>query len=79
MAMSTTPVLLATVQEHLPEHRSTANGLFMAMSFLTRMIIILVIGIVGDNLGLRAAFLGSAFLTLLAIPVIFLLPRSVRN
>lgn len=72
--ISTQPVLLAVVQEHLPNHRATANGLFMAMSFSLRLVAVLIIGAVGDRLGLRPAFLGCAFATLLALPAVFWLP-----
>lgn len=76
--MSTQPVLLALVLEHYPERRAVANGLFLSLSFLTRMIAVQLVGIVGEHLGLHKAFLISALIPLLALPAIWLLPE-LRN
>lgn len=73
-ALSTTPVLLAMVQEHLPEHRALGNGTFMLISFALRPIAILAIGFIGDQYGLTTAFFASAVLSLLAAPAVLLLP-----
>ena len=73
-SLSTTPVLLAIVQEHLPNNRAMGNGLFMSIAFLLRPISLLAIGMIGDYIGLRPAFYGSSILALLAIPAIFALP-----
>jgi FSR family fosmidomycin resistance protein-like MFS transporter len=74
-ALSTTPVLLAMVQEHLPDNRAVGNGIFMLISFALRPIAILAVGFMGDRLGLQAAFTWSALISLLAIPAIFALPN----
>ncbi|MEJ2267042.1 MAG: MFS transporter [Anaerolineales bacterium] len=71
-----TPVMLAMVQEHMPQNRAVGNGLFMAMNFMVRLVSLLVIGVIGDRFGLRTAFLWSAPLYLLAIPPILLLPKQ---
>src|SRR5690606_11753013 len=76
--LSTTPVLLATVQEHLPNNRAMGNGLYMAINFLMQLATILGVGLIGDHFGLRAAFFWSALLSLLAIPPILALP-AVRE
>ena len=73
-ALSTTPVLLAMVQEHLPNNRAVGNGIFMLISFALRPIAILAVGYMGDRLGLRTAFTWSALISLLAVPAIFALP-----
>ncbi len=75
-SLSTTPVMLAIVQEHLPNNRAIANGLFISMTFLIRPLSLLFIGYMGDQLGLSNAYLISAFLSLLAIPAIFALPKT---
>lgn len=74
-ALSTTPILLAIVQEQLPNNRAMGNGLFMSIAFLLRPISLLVIGMIGDRIGLRPAFYGSAIIALLAIPGILTLPK----
>jgi FSR family fosmidomycin resistance protein-like MFS transporter len=78
-ALSTTPILLAVVQDQLPNNRAVGNGLFMFINFLLRPMAILAIGIMGDRLGLRTAFFWSAIVSLLAIPAIWALPRFKKS
>lgn len=78
-SLSATPVMLAMVQEQMPHNRATANGVFLAMTFLIRPVVAALIGLVGDNFGLRPAFFWSALLALLAIPPIFWLPQVHKN
>ena len=78
-ALSTTPVMLAIVQDQLPHHRAVGNGLFIFMSFAIRSVAVLVIGYAGDNIGLRPAYFWSAIVSLGAIPAIFMLPGSIRR
>jgi FSR family fosmidomycin resistance protein-like MFS transporter len=75
-AFSATPVLLAMIQDELPNNRATGNGLYMSINFLLRPIAILAIGAIGDRFGLRTAYLGSAVIALLAIPAILTLPEG---
>lgn len=72
--LATQPVLMATVQDQMPEHRAVANGIFMTMMFVVQLLATLAIGAVGDAFGLRMAFLGSGLAAFLAIPAIFWLP-----
>ena len=78
-ALSTTPVMLAIVQDQLPEHRAMGNGLFMTITFLVRPIAILAIGAIGDRGGLQSAYFWSALISLLAIPAILALPGPLRK
>ena len=73
-AFSTTPVIMAMVQDQLPNHRAVGNGIYMTINFLTRPLTILTIGVIGDTFGLRPAYYFSALFSLLALPVIFMLP-----
>ncbi|MEW5873025.1 MAG: MFS transporter [Chloroflexota bacterium] len=75
-AISTTPVLLAIVQEHVPNNRAVGNGLYMVIAFLLRPVATLGIGVMGDRLGLHQAYLISALISLLAIPPILALPKN---
>ncbi len=74
-SLSTTPVLLAIVQENAPNNRALANGLFISMAFLIRPISLLVIGYVGDRLGLDKAFIISAVISLVALAPVFMIPK----
>jgi FSR family fosmidomycin resistance protein-like MFS transporter len=73
--LSVVPVMLAMVQEQMPDHRAVANGLFIAISFVMRSVTILAVGAIGDTLGLRPAFILSAFGPLVAIPAVLWLPK----
>ena len=75
-SLSTTPVLLAIVQENAPNNRALANGLFISMAFLLRPISLLAIGYIGDTSGLEDAFLLSAVISLFALAAIFLIPQQ---
>ena len=77
-SLSVTPVLMALVQENFPENRALANGLFMALGFTIRSGAVVVMGALGDLIGLHKAFTASAVLMLLGIPLILLLPSERR-
>lgn len=77
-ALSVGPVIMALVQESAPENPALANGAYMALSFLLRAGVIVVLGGIGDLFNLRVAFTASAAITLLGLPLILLLPRRRR-
>lgn len=78
LALSTTPVLLAMVQEQFPNNRAVANGVFMLIVFVLRPLGTLAIGSLGDRYGLQTAFFWGALISLLSLPAILALPdRSV--
>lgn len=77
--LATTPVMLAMVQEHAGDNPAAANGFFMMVAFMARSAVVVVVGFMGDVLGLQATYIISAFLGLLAIPFIFRLPEAVSR
>jgi FSR family fosmidomycin resistance protein-like MFS transporter len=78
-SLSSTPVMLAMVQEGVSHNRAMANGLFISMTFLVRPIAAFVIGLVGDHFGLPSAFTMSTIIGLLSIPMIYFLPQADRQ
>jgi FSR family fosmidomycin resistance protein-like MFS transporter len=76
MALSTSPVLMALVQEHGHNHPATANGLYMALEFVGGSLINLAVGALADTLGLRMAFGVSALIAICAVPFVLLLPKQ---
>ncbi|MEM7031874.1 MAG: MFS transporter [Chloroflexota bacterium] len=76
--LSSTPVMFAIVQEHLPNNRAVGSGIFIAMNFLARPVAIAGIGLIGDNFGLDTAYFWGAIVSLLAIPAIYFLPE-IKN
>ena len=75
-ALSVSPVFLALVQDQLPDNRATANGLFMLYAFGIRALNVLMVGALGDALGLQSAFIAAALISLLSLPLIITLPSS---
>ncbi len=78
-SLSTIPVLMAMAQESFPQNRALANGMYMAMNFVIRSGAVLVVGALGDLFGLRPAYVISALISFLALPFVFLLPRSKKT
>lgn len=77
-SLSTTPVILAMVQDQLPDNRAAGNGLYMAMNFVLRTFAMITVGMMGDYFGLTTAFIISALLTLVVIPGILALPADEK-
>jgi FSR family fosmidomycin resistance protein-like MFS transporter len=71
---STTPVMLALVQEHSNASPAAANGMLMMALFLARSAIIVVVGFIGDAIGLEATYVCCSLLGLGSIPFILMLP-----
>ena len=75
--LSTTPVMLAIIQENAKHNPSAANGLFMMISFAVRSIAVVLAGIIGDLAGLENMFIVSAVIGFTAIP--FLLKLGIKT
>lgn len=79
VVFSANPVLMALVQEYSRDHPATANGLYMAIGFVGRSLIIVVVGAMADWLGLRATFQWCALVGFAGLPFVFLLPRHAAR
>ena len=77
-ALSVTPVIMALVQESFLENRALANGVYMALSFLIRSGVVVVVGAMGDLWGMRPSFIVCALTMLLGLPFLLLLPARQR-
>jgi FSR family fosmidomycin resistance protein-like MFS transporter len=73
LLLSTTPVMLAMVQENARTSPAAANGLFMMMSFIARSAVVVIVGWWGDLFGLRTTYFISAAAGMSGIPFIFFL------
>jgi len=78
-ALSTLPVIMAMVQDQMPNNRAMGNGIFMVLAFMFRALALVVVGAFGDLIGLRATFTWSAIIALLAIPIIYYLPDKPKD
>jgi FSR family fosmidomycin resistance protein-like MFS transporter len=74
--LSTTPVMLALVQENATHSPAAANGLFMMTSFIAQSAVVVVVGFIADHIGLNAAYLISAAMGLIGIPFVLMLPKN---
>ncbi len=75
ISLASQPVLLATVQDHLPNHRALGNGFYLALGFIARPIATVIIGALGDGFGLQTAFYVATVVGLLTFPFIWRLPE----
>jgi len=73
-SISTGTIFLALVQDNFQHHRATGNSIYILLSFLSNALMLIVIGLIGDNFGLSLAYWLSSFAALLSIPVMQLLP-----
>lgn len=74
--LSTTPVMLAIIQEQAKGSPSAANGLFMMISFITRSIAIVLVGGIADLIGLDNMYLVCAGIGLMGLPFVLNLKDS---
>ena len=66
--LSTTPVMLAIIQENAKNNPAAANGLFMMTSFAVRAAAVFFAGIIGDIAGLENMFIICAVIGFFAVP-----------
>jgi len=74
LAFSANPAFLALIQRSFPEIRSLANGVYMAVGFVIRSLVVFLVGVLADHFGMRPVFIVSAWAVFLALPLVFLLP-----
>jgi len=77
--LSISPVILAIVQDGFPENRALANGAYMAMSFLSQSVAVLILGAVGDRFGLSTSFAVSATVPLFGLLLLGRVPGRVHR
>ena len=76
LSLSAQPIMLAIVQDQLPNNRSVGNGIFMAINFACLSLAAVIIGMIGDRFGLHQAFMWTAVMGILAAPVVWILPKQ---
>jgi MFS transporter, FSR family, fosmidomycin resistance protein len=79
LVFSGTPVILAMVQEMLPEARSTASGLYFSLNYILTGSAAVVFGLLADSLGIERAFILLSFAPLLTLPLALFLPDRLRT
>lgn len=76
--LSVTPIMLALVQDTFTTNKALANGVYIALSSLTNIVAVFLMGLFSDLYSLGIAFPASALLALLALPLVRYLPKRVR-
>jgi FSR family fosmidomycin resistance protein-like MFS transporter len=69
------PAFLAILQTRFRSNRSLVNGIYMSSSFILRSLVVVIVGYLADRFGLRLVFAWSAAASLLAVPLLYLLPE----
>lgn len=77
--ISPTPVIMASVQDQFPDNRAFANGVMLAINFVTRGLAIWGVGALADWIGFESAFYWSCFIALLSLPATFFLPLGNKR
>lgn len=70
------PAFLVMIQNKFKANRSLANGVYMSVSFIVRSIVVVIVGLLADQFGMRTVFAWSAGAALLAIPLMIFLPKK---
>ncbi|MDY6915816.1 MAG: MFS transporter [Candidatus Cloacimonadota bacterium] len=73
------PVLLALVQDTDSEHPAFVNGIYMTINFALGSLLVLLIGILGDSIGLEDTYKICATISLGSIPFVLMLPNPNRK
>ncbi len=74
--LSTTPVMLAMIQEQSRDGSSAANGIFMMISFIARSATVVVVGFTADMLGLDTTFVLCGLFGLGGIPFVLRIKQT---
>lgn len=74
-AISTTPVIMAMVQDQFQDTRAFANGIYMALNFLVRAAGISLVGWLADRYGLQVTFVTASALAFLTLPPLWWLKQ----
>ena len=76
--LSLSPVMMAFVQEHSESGPAAANGIYMMGSFMARSSVVVIVGFLGDLIGLHSTYMLTALLGFMGIPFIMMLPEGKR-
>ncbi len=71
----TGPVLLAIIHELDTNHKAFVNGIYITIGFIVNSLMVFLMGRFADVFGLQLIFKASAFVGILAVPVVLMLKR----
>ena len=70
------PVLLAYFQDLNTNQPALVNSIYMTINFVINALVVMLIGFSGDSIGLELTFKISTVIALLAVPIIYFLPKD---
>ncbi len=70
------PVLLALIHDTDSEHPAFVNSIYMTINFAMSSIMVLLVGFLGDKIGLTSTYKICAILAFFSIPFVLLLPSK---
>jgi MFS transporter, FSR family, fosmidomycin resistance protein len=74
-AFMANPAFLSFIQSRFTNNRALSNGVYMSSSFVLRSLVVILIGVLGDQFGLRFVFYLGIGASLLSIPFLYMLPE----
>ncbi len=74
--LSLGPVDITIAQKSFPDSRAMASGVVLTLNFVFNALDVFLVGVMGDRWGLRTAYLVSALLPLIGLPLVAMLPRD---
>ena len=74
--LSNGPVMLALIQDAARENPAAGNGLFMMVSFAIRSLGVVIVGLMGDAMGMNQMFICSSILAFIGLPFILKLEKQ---
>ena len=72
------PVVLALVQDTDSEHPSFVNGIYMTINFGISSIMVLLMGFLGDKIGLNLTYKLCVYASIGAIPFVMMLNNKKK-
>ena len=70
------PVVLALVQETNTERPAFINSIYMSINFGISSLMVLIVGVLGDAIGLELTYQICVVLAFVSIPFVFILPKK---
>ncbi|MCF8229883.1 MAG: MFS transporter [Bacteroidales bacterium] len=75
---ASTPVLLAFLQEIGKDRPAFINSIYMTVGFVSGAVAVVLVGALGDVIGLKHTFEITAYIGIAAIPFVFLLDKKIK-
>lgn len=76
--LSTGPVLMATVQDTNSNMPTFMNSMYMSINFGVSSFVVFGVGLLGDIYGLHTTYIICNIVALACIPMIFILPKTMK-